>query len=73
MENRMGQVERIAVTEKTAAKMMDMSATKFRELVNFGAFPKPVSLGGGLKRWRVTDLKAIIDGTAAKNIEEFEL
>lgn len=69
----MGRIERIAVTEKTAAKMMDMSATKFRELVNFGAFPKPVYLACGLERWRVADLEAIIDGTASKPVEEFEL
>lgn len=69
----MGRIDRIAVTEKTAAKMMDMSATKFRELVNFGAFPKPISLAGGIERWRVADLEAIIDGTASKPVEEFEL
>lgn len=66
--------DRLAVTDRTAATMLDMSATQFSRLVSAGALPQPVTLPGGIARWRVADLVAIIDGFAAKPEEEkFEL
>jgi predicted DNA-binding transcriptional regulator AlpA len=66
----MGQVERIAVTEKTAAKMMDMAPTEFRRLVRSGSLPLPVKITGKLERWRVSDLESVLNGSAM-NEDEF--
>lgn len=69
----MGQITPIAVGEKAAARMLDMSPAKFRELVAAGAFPLPVPLAEGVDRWRVSDLEAILNGEAARPQEEFEM
>ncbi|MCZ4351572.1 hypothetical protein O4H61_03500 [Roseovarius aestuarii] len=64
----------LAVSEATAARMLDMAGTKFRELVKLGALPPPVKLAGGIERWRYDDLRAILDGSAARPAEQdFEL
>ncbi len=55
----------IAVKETTAAAMLDMSASKFRRLVNCGALPPPKAIGE-TTRWRVADLEAILAGIAGK-------
>lgn len=60
----------IAVTEKTAASMLDMKPAEFRRLVDLGALPSPHRIAGELKRWRVADLEAIINGSAID--DEFE-
>ncbi|MFV1498084.1 hypothetical protein VW040_17280 [Phaeobacter sp. JH85H1] len=60
----MGRIDRIAVTEKTAAKMMDMAPIEFRELVKSGSLPSPVKITGGFERWRVSDLEAVLSGDA---------
>jgi|AntRauTorcE11898_2_1112593.scaffolds.fasta_scaffold44129_2 predicted DNA-binding transcriptional regulator AlpA len=55
----------IAVRERTAAAMLDMSASEFRRLVDRGALPPPKKIGG-TTRWRVADLEAILVGLAGK-------
>lgn len=68
------EVQPIAVRDTTAARMLDMSAPKFRELVQHGALPPPVRLADGIERWRYDDLMAILNGTAAQPAdEEFDL
>ncbi|AHD00454.1 hypothetical protein METH_06675 [Leisingera methylohalidivorans DSM 14336] len=52
---------------------MDLSVTKFRNLVRRGALPGPVRLADGVERWRADDLRAILSGTAARPSEDFEL
>lgn len=51
----------IAVKEGTAAVMLDMTAAQFRRLVGSGALPPPCKIGG-VSRWRVADLEAILNG-----------
>ncbi len=60
----MGRVERIAVAEKTAAKLMDMAPMEFRQLVKSGSLPSPVKITGNFERWRVSDLEAVLNGDA---------
>ena len=60
----MSAAQPLAVRDTTAAKMLDMPATEFRRLVNAGALPKPCRIGRH-DRWRVRDIQAIVDGTAA--------
>lgn len=62
----------IAVKDTTAAAMLDMSAREFRQLVGRGALPPPVRIGGN-ERWRVEQLRDMLDGSAARPPEEFEL
>jgi hypothetical protein len=52
-----------------AAALLDMRPAEFRELVTAGALPQPVRFG----RWDVTELQAIMRGTAARPKEEFDL
>ncbi|WP_116082039.1 hypothetical protein [Tropicimonas sp. IMCC34011] len=60
----MGAPQPLAVRDTTAAKMLDMPAFEFRRLVDAGALPKPCRIGQH-DRWRVQDIKAIVDGKAA--------
>lgn len=62
-------LQTIAASERTAAKMLDMTATDFRRLVDAGSLPRPHRIGG-MERWRVADLEAIVSGKAAE--DEFE-
>ncbi|WP_292292995.1 hypothetical protein [Marivita sp.] len=63
----------IAVKERTAAAMFDMTQTEFRELVSLGVLPpaKPI---GGTKRWSVAELNAILSGAKRRpeDDEDFE-
>ncbi|TNE64441.1 hypothetical protein [Celeribacter ethanolicus] len=68
------QTTQIAVTEKTAAAMLDMKPIEFRGLVQRGALPRPTTIAGTIERWRVADLEAIVNGTAARpKDQDFEL
>ena len=62
----------LAVKAQTAAAMLDMPQAEFMRLVERGALPPPVRIGGH-ERWRVEQLNAIIRGDAAKPEEGFEL
>ena len=62
----------LAVKAQTAAAMLDMPIADFRKLVERGALPPPVRIGG-YDRWHVAQLEAILRGNAAKPNEEFEL
>lgn len=55
----------ILAKDTTAAKLLDMSTPRFRELVKMGSLPKPVELGGE-ERWIVDDIMAIVTGRAAR-------
>lgn len=62
----------LAVGEKTAAAMFDMSPKEFGELVSCGAFPPPKTFGSH-ERWALTDLEAILSGKASRPAEVFSL
>lgn len=62
----------IAVGEKTAAAMLDMTMRDFGDLVANGALPSPKNIGGH-KRWIVSDLEAILTGEAARPKEAFSI
>lgn len=69
----MGRMEPLAVGEKNAARLLDMSLPDFLALVKIGSLPPPIKINGGPERWRVDDLRAILSGDAARPTEEFEL
>jgi predicted DNA-binding transcriptional regulator AlpA len=60
----------LAVADKTAAAMLDMSSKVFWELVSCGALPGPKIIGNH-NRWVVSDLEAILNGEAARPEEAF--
>lgn len=62
----------IAVREKKAASMLDMTVDQFRALVEQGALPAPITIGEH-QRWRVDQLNAILDGKSAIPNEDFTL
>ena len=68
----MKQLTPLFATEKHAAQLLDMSQSKFRELVKQGALPRPIEIGE-LNRWDVEKIKAILSGNAAKPREGLEL
>lgn len=51
--------------DSTSAALLDMPTADFLRLVDQGALPPPVSIGGRL-RWSVRDLEAIGLGEAAR-------
>lgn len=62
----MGAVSPIFATDRTSAKLLDMSCREFRDLVDKGYLPKPILLGGEHERWKVSELERIASGEAAK-------
>ena len=54
----------IAVGEKKAADMLDLSRADFLRLVREGTLPKPKKIASDIERWRVSDLEAIVSGEA---------
>ncbi|KMK67038.1 hypothetical protein [Puniceibacterium sp. IMCC21224] len=62
----------LAAGERTAAAMLDLPVTAFRRLVSMGALPQACRIGE-FERWRIDDLRAILDGTAALPNEDFEI
>lgn len=59
----------LAVSDRKAAAMLDMTRTEFLDLVNKGALPRPRRIGHH-ERWPVEELQAILSGTAARPEEE---
>lgn len=59
----------LAVTERTAAALLDMPVTKFLRLVEAGACPPPTRIGNEV-RWRVSDLEAVLSGKASISVED---
>lgn len=55
----------LAVRERNAAKMLDMTPAEFRELRAKGILPPPASIGG-IQRWRVEDLERIVKGESVR-------
>jgi hypothetical protein len=56
-------------SERGAARLLDMTPTEFRGLVDAGALPQPCSF----ERWDVAQLEAIMRGTKPKPAEDFDL
>lgn len=65
-------VRPIAVSERSAAAMLDMKPRDFRRMVDHGALPPPVRIGT-LERWPVDQIEAILKGDAARPSEDIEL
>lgn len=61
-----------ALRESKAAAELDMPVSEFRALVDAGVLPRPVRIGG-LERWRMVDIEAILSGSAAIPDEDIEL
>lgn len=59
-------------SDRTAARLLDLTLAEFRELVTAGALPPPTRIGP-LDRWNVEDLDAIIRGQAFRPQDEFTL
>ena len=58
----------LCVRDTRAAEMLDLPPARFRALVAEGILPPPVSIGG-MERWRVADLDAILTGQKLDAIE----
>lgn len=56
-------------SEKTAARLLDMTPSEFRTLVEKGSLPGPKKIAEH-KRWSTRELEAIISGEAME--EDFE-
>jgi hypothetical protein len=69
MAIRQRKVEPLFATESTSAALLDMKPAEFRTLVAEGALPPPVRFD----RWCVDTLQTIMNGTAARPQEGFEL
>jgi hypothetical protein len=68
----MGRIHRdwpMFAREQTAAKILDMTCTEFRTLVECGSLPKPTAHN----RWDVAALEAIMRGEKIKPAEDFDL
>lgn len=65
----MGQQAPLFASDRTAARLLDMSRPQFLSLVQAGALPGPVAHS----RWDVSELQAIMRGDKIKPAEEFDL
>jgi predicted DNA-binding transcriptional regulator AlpA len=62
----------LLVRSSTAAKMLDMQTSDFRRLVESGALPPPIQIGGH-ERWRVSQIEAVLRGDSALPSDGFDL
>ena len=60
----MTKVQFIFATERNAAKLLDLKAADFRNLVDQGHLPKPLDIAG-YERWDVEELRQIGRGDFA--------
>lgn len=54
---------------ETAARLLDMSAREFLDLVHCGSLPGPVAHD----RWSVAQIEAIMSGKQPKPVADFDL
>lgn len=47
---------------KTVAQLLDLKLSEFQKLVDIGAMPPPVFIGGKHPRWNVTELESQLRG-----------
>lgn len=59
----------IFASERSAARLLDMTTPQFRQLVEQGSLPTPNEFG----RWDVEGLAAIMRGDKVRHHEELEL
>lgn len=52
---------------KKAAALLDMSQREFLDLVEKGALPGPVRIGGRIERWNMRQIEAILTGEAMQD------
>jgi len=71
MPAQVSDIDKLAVKDTTAARMLDLSAAEFRKLVSAGALPPPARIGTH-ERWNVDQLRAILRGDAARPNDDFE-
>lgn len=65
----MGKFRPILAGERTAAKLLDISLSEFRDCVATGALPGPaVFIADKHPRWSVADLEAIASGQAVEEV-----
>lgn len=59
----MSKHDKVLVKESTAARMLDLKPSEFRELVQSGHLPRPVALGKH-ERWAVEQLHRTVSGSS---------
>lgn len=67
----MAKIIPIYVGESNAAKILDMTKSQFRSLVEAGSLPPPFTIHD-VQRWRVADLDGIISGQSLHREEDFQ-
>lgn len=60
----MSKVIPILANEKTAAQLLDMKPSEFRDLVDGGYLPRPREVAPGHPRWATDELRRIASGQA---------
>lgn len=60
----MADLQPIMVSEGTAAKLLDLTRTEFKRLVEGGALPGGREIAPGFLRWDVQELRRIARGEA---------
>lgn len=50
------------VSDRSAARLLDMKLDRFRELVAAGALPSPCRIAPDVERWDVEELQAALKG-----------
>ena len=61
--------QKLAVRATEAATLLSLSTGEFLRLVDAGALPSPVMIGGKFDRWRVAEIDAALNAT---NVDEEE-
>ena len=67
-ERHLENVVPVYVCRQTAARMLDMSDDTFDKYVREGILPQP-KRRGGLKRWKWSEIVAVLDGGSIEVIE----
>lgn len=65
----MAHVAPILASERSAARLLDLTPAEFARLVEAGHLPRPREIAPGVKRWDVEELRRIASGEAAEGME----
>lgn len=68
----MASIQPIMASEATAAKLLELSAGQFKQLVDTGVLPRGREICRGIVRWDVEELRRIARGDMAECMSDVD-
>lgn len=68
----MADMQQIMASEARAAKLMDLTRSEFKSLVEVGSLPPGREIAPGIVRWNVQELRRIASGDQIEGMQDVE-